>query len=187
MAENLNSKKIIAYPVVNRNLEVTGDITSRHTSEDLLTGIVNKLIDTDGFVITKREDFELGKPFSFNIHGYYFKVEKFEDILNLFDSLVKNDRIYAAIDLISRGSWLELAGQDMPVGDPTELTNYKYSSVNFIKVSEGFPAPVGYDYVLELCQYVGDVPEAIKNTKCLINNIKFMTCLNIYVKCNIYL
>lgn len=89
MAVNLNitSKNIAVFPAVNRDIEQSNDIYSRHTSEQFLTGIVNKLIDRDGFVITEKEDFKSGLHFAFNIHGYYFEIDDLDKIIKTSDAV----------------------------------------------------------------------------------------------------
>ena len=137
----VKSDQIKAFPVVNRNTAVSGDKYAKHTSEATLTGIVNKLINSDGFIITPRNKIKLDSEFAFNIFGYYFNVSQLQYIL---DAVLKNvsgtgpwlGSVYAGIDLTQNGQWTELAGGD----ETTETGNdnkdidpdtYQYKSVKF--------------------------------------------------------
>ena len=139
----VKSDQIKAFPVVNRNTEASGDTYAKHTSEATLAGIVNKLIDSDGFVITPRNKIKLDGEFAFNIYGYYFNVAKLQYILEaVFKKADINSKtwprsVYAVIDLEKNGQWLELAGSD----ETSEVYNdkekaidpntYQYTSVKF--------------------------------------------------------
>lgn len=145
----VKSDQIKAFPVVNRNTEASGDTYAKHTSEATLAGIVNKLIDSDGFVITPRNKIKLDGEFAFNIYGYYFNVAKLQYIL---EAVIKNETdinsntwprsVYAGIDLEKNGQWLELAGSDetSEVYNDKEKTidpnTYQYTSVKFTTSSE---------------------------------------------------
>lgn len=137
----VKSNQIKAFPVVNRNTAVSGDTYAKHTSEATLTGIVNKLINSDGFVITPRNKIKLNSEFAFNIFGYYFNVTSLEYILeavfkNVTDSSPWLGSIYAGIDLAENGQWTELAGGDeTPEADNDkegiDPDTYQYKSVKF--------------------------------------------------------
>lgn len=64
----LNSGDIEVFPSTRRSFNSS---RSRQVTEAHLAGIVNKLIDSDGFVITP-EITSTGASFDFNIHGYFF-------------------------------------------------------------------------------------------------------------------
>ena len=136
----VKSNQIKAFPVVNRNTAVSGDTYAKHTSEATLTGIVNKLINSDGFVITPRNKIKLDSEFAFNIFGYYFNVASLEYILeavlkNVTDSSPWLGSVYAGIDLVENGQWTELMGGDESTesgntGEPA-IDTYQYKSVKF--------------------------------------------------------
>lgn len=175
---NLNSTLIKAFPAVNRSVEHSGDPYARHTSEQTVSSVVNKLIDTNGFVITKLEDVALDKPFAFNIYGYYFTVDRPLDIINLWDEDYWNDKepgaytFYAKIEIASRGkidsknSWWELSGQDVEETvkiEQVESTVWKYSAVDFTigkpnQVTQANPYAVnnGWAYYIPLFDYIYD-------------------------------
>lgn len=138
----LNSRQIAAYPVVNRNEAVSGDIYARHTSEELMSGIVNKLISVDGFVITLPEKLAFDAPFMFNIHGYYFKILKFKDLLDSFkpDGLKTGEVIWGSISIEKNGTWWELYGGDITNDlTPTEESVYYYNGVSFVHSLQDLP------------------------------------------------
>jgi len=145
MAVNLNitSKNIAVFPAVNRDIEQSNDIYSRHTSEQFLTGIVNKLIDRDGFVITEKEDFNSGLRFAFNIHGYYFEIDDLDKIIKTQDAveLPAGAFLYAYIRLEKHGVWTELVGNDatQESGNDGDPTTYKYTSLTITSVKPVIP------------------------------------------------
>ena len=121
---NLDSSKIKVFPSARRNY--SGDQFSRLMSESSLVSIVNKLVDTDGFVITS--SYTADSPIEFNIHGYYFNVSDVDDITDSFSSLSTGGKVYAIITLSSATTggvtFTELSGID------DNLTN-KYEGVTF--------------------------------------------------------
>ncbi len=171
----VQSINIKAYPVVNRNTAVSGDTYSRHTSEATLTGIINKLINSDGFVITQKTDIDQDKEFAFNIHGYYFSVAK---LANIIDIVVPSDRtssgfwtgvVYACINLEENGQWVELKNQDETNftgndGEPS-VESYYYKSVNF---TSNLEEAQGYDYYIDLFQLVKNRIAASEEEKVLL-------------------
>lgn len=96
MAKYINSDNIVVYPSARRGVKSS---SARLVTEQSLVNIVNKLIDTDGFVITKPETFNLNNAFEFNIYGYYFKVEPASSITSLISSPTDNTTIYGVISL----------------------------------------------------------------------------------------
>jgi len=139
---NIKSTQIRVFPTVHRNMKVSGDIYSRHTSEDFLTSIVNRLIDEDGFVITVKDDFHNTSPFRFNIHGYYFNVETLDDIIDSFDHPVDEEGnplpaieggsvLYAYIKTKDMGgNWKELLGNDeSSVVNEPPIESYTYTGL----------------------------------------------------------
>lgn len=87
--------------------------TSRLMSEENVVSIVNKFLDTDGFVIS---DSLTEAGLDFNIHGYYFHVE-YAPLIAAANSIANSD-IYAHIILTttenseSGENYIELWGQD---------------------------------------------------------------------------
>jgi len=177
----LKSPYIGAFPVVNRTASKSGDIYARHTTEEMLSGIVNKLIDTNGFVITTQSEFGLDRPFAFNIYGYYFKTQndtvtdpstisdpsKLEGtlrrIIELFDNIGIGDEIYAHAAIEKNGQWTELYGLDYTDDiTPSETSIYYYSGVEFIlkKANESAPVSTTTDFYIPLVKYVGDTDVA---------------------------
>lgn len=100
------SSEISVYPSSRRGVEYP---ESRLVTETALAGIVNKLIDKEGFVISNNtvNDFE------FNIYGYYFKVNQCSYITDLFPNPESNTVIYGVITLTEvSDNIIELSGQD---------------------------------------------------------------------------
>lgn len=96
----LNSDKIKIFPSAKRGVTKP---YSRLTTEESFVRIINKLIDTDGFVIGI-ENTQL----DFNIHGYYISV----DMPSLIELFSTSTDIYAKIQLTVVGDNKELAGVD---------------------------------------------------------------------------
>lgn len=135
---NLNSTQIAAFPVVNRDAKHSGDIYARHTSEEMLSGMVNKLIDSDGFVITPQTEFGMDNEFTFNVHGYYFRIKSLKNLLDTFSDIVYGDQIYAEIALKNFGAWgrwVEIDGQDETSDvEVTDDSEFYYTGVKFVLV-----------------------------------------------------
>ena len=96
----LSSDKIKIFPSAKRGVTKP---YSRLTTEESFVRIINKLIDTDGFVINLG-----GSTIEFNIHGYYINV----DLAALDDLFPSSTHIYAKIQLTTVGDNKELAGTD---------------------------------------------------------------------------
>lgn len=112
MTNWLATNKILVFPSARRSYT---QVSARLSSESSFVNIVNKLIDTDGFIITPDATEELGSyvptaPFEFNIHGYYFKVDQAADITDLASS--SDTAIYGTISMDNTGDYYELQGQD---------------------------------------------------------------------------
>ena len=102
------SENISVYPSARRGAT---SLESRLVTESALVNIINKLIDSDGFVITKT--FDPDKVFEFNIHGYYFKLVTGAVLTSMFEDASNNSTIYGIIHLAKiSGSAYELSGQD---------------------------------------------------------------------------
>lgn len=126
---NMLSSKISVFPSTRRG---TQDPKSRLVSESSFANIVNKLIETKGFVITP--DPTSGSwgdsdnnSFEFNIYGYYFNISDLSYLFSLFDNQSSN--IYAYIELATNGNYVELAGQDSMPNNSSEL---EYTGVKFV-------------------------------------------------------
>lgn len=135
----LDSDKIKVFPSARRN-DGVNDPFSRLMSESTLVSIVNRLIDTDGFVITN--EYVANSPLEFNIHGYYFKVANVGNIVSSFSSVATGTLVYAIITLsqISGAAltFLELKNID---------DSGKYQGVLF---DTSIPTPTGTDEVYSL-------------------------------------
>ena len=124
----LASNKIQVFPSTKRG---SYHPSARLMSEASLVNIVNKLIDTDGFVVTPDEDVittnssgtitgqVTNKVFEFNIKGYYFKINTLNDLISSFSS---DSNIYATVHLNTTDDYVELAEQD---------DNSEYQGLNF--------------------------------------------------------
>jgi len=118
MGNYLPTDSIYVFPSSRR---MNKQVSARLISEASLANIVNKLIETDGFVITPEPEtgdyvdqgFNPEEPFEFNVHGYYFYVDTAQ---NIIDSFAGTDpqKIYANIylDKTTDPNYVELAGQD---------------------------------------------------------------------------
>lgn len=124
----LSSENVRVFPSTKRGSK---QVTARLLSEQTISSIVNKFLDTDGFVITNEEDFALENPLEFNIHGYYFWVNNVQAIINSLPST--STLIYANIILKEEGNYLQLQGQDDETIDPTTsiVTASIYQGLNF--------------------------------------------------------
>ena len=126
----IQSDNVQVFPSTRRS---NYQVSARLMSESSFANIVNRLIDTEGFVITSDEDVAASQAssptttvFEFNIHGYYFKISDVPELFNEFSSATS---VYAAItlDVPSVDSiYYELQGQDNVVGNVS-----LYSGVQF--------------------------------------------------------
>lgn len=122
---NLNSLNISVFPSSRR---ANVQISARLMTEEAIARFTNKLVDVDGFIITSEDDYAEASPFEFNIHGYYFYVEKASYILNL-SGMSSATNIYAKITLDIGNDAYELQGTD---SDMSDLSNSTYSGVDFV-------------------------------------------------------
>lgn len=116
------SGKIKVFPASRR--VGSADPFSRLMSESTITSIVNRLISSDGFVITHYEsNYEISGLFEFNIFGYYIRVDDIEDVLDAFDDYTS---IYASIELDDTATsglhYLQIVGID-----DTNYTGVKFT------------------------------------------------------------
>lgn len=124
----LSSDNVSVFPSTRRS---SFQVSARQMSELRIANLINQLIDMEGFIITRPEEFQIdnNKKFEFNIHGYYFKVN---DVTKLFSQFSDQKDIYASIKLLEVGNdYVELVGQD---DAHTELPdeNNTYYGVNFV-------------------------------------------------------
>lgn len=117
---NIASNLIEVFPSTKRTAEYQK--SARQLSEKNLVSIINKLIDTDAFVITSAGIVtNLTMGIEFNMHGYYFKVSNIQAIIQ--DG---SDSIYANIIVESdEDGYTELSGQD------TGGTSSEYNGISF--------------------------------------------------------
>lgn len=106
---NIASDKITVFPSTRRSAYPH----SRLMSEANVVSIVNRFLDTDGFVITDAFNASSGS-FEFNLHGYYFNIDS--STLNTIINNLSGDNVYAHIEVVSVGTapniFKELYGQD---------------------------------------------------------------------------
>lgn len=107
----LSTNAITVFPSTRR---FDKQVSARLLSEKSLTDLINKLVDTDGFVITPDDETTgniiFSNPFEFNIHGYYFQTTTANSIIELFSS---STEIYGNIYIDEIGDYKELKGQDV--------------------------------------------------------------------------
>lgn len=167
----LGTDKIIVFPSARR---VNKQASARLMSESSFVNIINKLIETDGFVITPEIDEAPGylseESFEFNIHGYYFKVEHAQDIINLFDSNTNVNSIYANIYLDKNGNFYELKGQDYDSNGSWVYQGVTFSDTNLSESSGQDKA----DYSLLLFNRESDTYGSLQWVVPIESRIKFM-------------
>lgn len=113
------SSSISVFPCGNRGkFENTNfNLQSRLTSEYNLTSIINQLVDKNSFVISPSDTSKpvnTSSPISFNINGYYFKIDSIENAIGEFSS---SNNLYASIQLKTTnvpgfGNMIELSDTD---------------------------------------------------------------------------
>ena len=102
----LNSNSISVFPSAARGQQVEY-IEARLTTETVIANIINKLIDTTGFIITNVDEWNTAfssrgvndpaDPVEFNLYGYYFKVKDPDELFALMPASA--EAIYACIAL----------------------------------------------------------------------------------------
>lgn len=129
----LNTVNINGFPLVKRQ---NTQISSTLITESSIANLINKLIDTDGYVISTSLESLI---FEFNLWGYYFKITSTSNqhaidmIINdaTFDTATE---IYAKIQIVypqnDKDFYYELSGID---------EDSKYKGVNFIPDSNSRP------------------------------------------------
>lgn len=131
------SEQITVFPTTRR---LTKQQDARLMTEKSLVGIINQLIDKDAFVITSKSELEnstsdpnFDPVFEFNIHGYFFHVDKLSYITGLFTTS-SSLSIYAYIQLDTGNGYTELLGQDDTLGNPESDALSKYKGVTFTDI-----------------------------------------------------
>lgn len=136
----LETSKIAVFPSTRR---FNTQVSARLLSESSLISLVNKLIDTDGFVITPDDEttgyIDTSITFEFNIHGYYFMVDRAQDIIDLFSSS-NTTEIYGNIYLDTVGNYTELKGQDVEVANVSRYQGVTFSAVDLSDASQAASA-----------------------------------------------
>lgn len=161
---NVNSNYINVFPSAARNWGRT-DPFSRLMSESSLVSIINKLVDTQSFVITNVYDG--GKPFEFNVFGYYFKVRRASDITDS-STFSSSNEIYAVIQISSvSGASLtfeELNGVDVASNPSDPVNTSVYMGVSFVDDVTGVDSDPSKHYLLILQKSSGNwiIPEESK-------------------------
>lgn len=158
----VETNDVFVFPSARR---MNKQVSARLVSEASLASIINKLVDTDGFVITPapetgeyvQQGFNPNEAFEFNIHGYYFNITTAQKILDIFSG-VSTDTIYANIylDKTSDPNYIELAGQDGPVVNAVDATSMyqglTFSTDNLSELAVDATNPPKADYSLLLFQ-----------------------------------
>lgn len=113
------SSSISVFPCGNRGVfgNTNFNLQSRLTSEYNLTSIINQLVDVNSFVISPSDTstpVDTSSPISFNINGYYFKIDTIENAIGEFSS---SSNLYASIQLKTTdvpgfGKMIELSDTD---------------------------------------------------------------------------
>ena len=105
------SSNIKVFPAARRI--GSADPFSRLMSESTIASIINRLIGSEGFIITSSDNAISSGVFEFNLFGYYIKIN---DIASIISTLSSGTEIYATIFLetFQSGdlSYVELVGSD---------------------------------------------------------------------------
>lgn len=123
----IKSSSISVFPCANRGKfeDTNFNLQSRLTSEYNLTSIINQLVDKNSFVISPSDisrAVDTSSPISFNINGYYFKIDTIENAIGDFSNA---SNLYASIQLMTTnvpgfGDMIELSdtkNSDQVAGD----------------------------------------------------------------------
>lgn len=113
----INSDKLTVFPATRR---AGSKPLAKLMSEQALVGMVNKLIDLDGFVISDIESITDDTSLEFNLFGYYFNISDPATSIGL-GTTYKSGSIYAHIELVTATAedslvYEELWGQDDTAG-----------------------------------------------------------------------
>lgn len=102
----LASSHVSVYPSARRSSTAP---ESRFMTEARFVSLVNKLIDSTGFIISNTV--ATGGTFEFNIYGYHFAVDA-DDLITMISSASTGQHLIAHITLATTGDVTELVGQD---------------------------------------------------------------------------
>ena len=124
----LRTENINVFPSAKRSNK---QVSARFMTEASIVGIINKLIDREGFVITKREDVRLDHSFEFNIFGYYFVIDSLQNLIDLngYNDNPEVMEIYGNIIIEKSGNYKELWGQD---DDDDGYTGIQFSTAPIV-------------------------------------------------------
>lgn len=129
----INTENISVFPSTRRDNK---QVSARLISESSVVSMINKLIDTDGYVITPDNDEDIiedSTMLEFNIHGYYFAIAQTSLLRSKFPS---SNNIYANIYLDEVGNYIELQGQDFDNNDVWEYRGVTFSDTDLTLASE---------------------------------------------------
>lgn len=150
----LPTENIFVFPSTRR---MNKQVSARLVSEASLANIVNKLIETDGFVITPEPEtgeyinqgFVPTDPFEFNVHGYYFKASSAQDIINSVSGIGVTS-IYANIylDVSTDPNYVELKASDSQINELDDNDYFKGLTFSSDNLSEAASNPADYSLLL---------------------------------------
>lgn len=136
------SSYVTVFPSAKRSLTQP---QSRLVSEASLVSIVNKLVNSEGFIVSSESAITDANPLEFNIFGYYFKITSPYTALGLA-SLTTTD-VYAHIEIVTTGTgenaYAELYGQDssdmytgLVIDQSSSYTPQQSGVVKSLKIAE---------------------------------------------------
>ena len=162
----LATEDIFVFPSARR---MNKQVSARLVSEASLANIVNKLIETDGFVITPEPEtgdytengFIPTQPFEFNVHGYYFNAISANAIYEAvfgsgksFSNPVEDEandvKIYANIylDKTTDPNYIELKVQEGPINELDADNRFKGVTFSDTDLTTASPTPADYSLLL---------------------------------------
>ena len=171
----IKSDKISVFPCANR--AGSYNVPSRMMSEYNITNIVNQLVDAKEFVITSAVS-PTQKTLEFNIRGYYFNIEDYNDILSIFTKEdLSGGKIYAVITVTNRSSdginFVELKNNSSEIDtslDGGKTTDSKFYGIRFQTAPDNSETATTRAYSLLILQKVNGVWEIPTNS-----TIRYMT------------
>lgn len=131
----LKTEEVKVFPSTRR---VNKQTSARLITEQSMVGLINQLVDSDGFVITTEVHNPVSSTdlFEFNVHGYYFSVN-LSSLLTLGDSWTD---IWGIITLDVTNDYTELVGQDATADEnPTENSVFQYEGIDFQSSASASP------------------------------------------------
>lgn len=169
-----NGSKLLVqvFPSARR---VATQSSARMFSEKPIVEITNKLIDTDGFVISDNASsgyVVTTSPFEFDLYGYYFYVDRTDLIINaVIAENADSKNIYAkiildgipsnSIDFTQNKHFQELHGQDTNPG--TDNQDSVYTGVEFVSsLPAVIPQNEKYLLLLTLSNGLWKIPDSSK-------------------------